>query len=256
MTAPASCEARSRACHYCSRSVGSPSAALFVRTFRSGGRFQCMPTTAEAAKNTVRQGKRHIADQCLRIERLRKLIARLERHSQFHLVPDAVRHLAQMERALAQTEADLHSSPVEAALRNPIRCRELYQLKRRVAQGVPKDTPRINLKPVFAISADLRVIEQVRAAVQKVSMPADEGVKTMASLEAFKRGDEVLSKFPNGSIMTVLAVEGLKVRCADIHNTQYWFDTIMLERYQHSPRTVEPSVAEPTCNYGLELKAA
>jgi hypothetical protein len=37
----------------------------------------------------------------------------------------------------------------------------------------------------------------------------------MAAVEAFKRGDEVLSKYPDGSILTVLAVEGLKVCCAD-----------------------------------------
>jgi hypothetical protein len=49
-----------------------------------------------------------------------------------------------------------------------------------------------------------------------------------AGIEAFKRGDEVLSKFPGDSIMTVSAVEGLKVRCADSQNTQYWFDTMML----------------------------
>ena len=30
----------------------------------------------------------------------------------------------------------------------------------------------------------------------------------------FNRGDQVLSKLFNGPIMTVLAVEGLKVRCA------------------------------------------
>jgi hypothetical protein len=57
----------------------------------------------------------------------------------------------------------------------------------------------------------------------------------MAAVEAFKRGDEVLSKFPGGSLMMVLAVEGLKVRCTDQQNTQYWFDTIMLQRYEHPP---------------------
>jgi hypothetical protein len=67
----------------------------------------------------------------------------------------------------------------------------------------------------------------------------------MATLEAFKRGDEVLSKFPGGSIMMVLAVEGLKVRCADSQNTQYWFDTIMLERYEYPERPGEASGA--TC---------
>lgn len=71
------------------------------------------------------------------------------------------------------------------------------------------------------------------------------------ALEAFKRGDEVLSKFPGGSIMTVLAVEGLKVRCTDRQNLQYWFDTIMLERHEHprslsetsTPREFEQAVA-------------
>jgi uncharacterized protein (DUF1330 family) len=37
----------------------------------------------------------------------------------------------------------------------------------------------------------------------------------MATIERFNRGDEVLSKLPGGSIMTVLAVEGMKVRCSD-----------------------------------------
>jgi hypothetical protein len=66
-----------------------------------------------------------------------------------------------------------------------------------------------------------------------------------AGIEAFKRGDEVLSKFPGDSIMTVSAVEGLKVRCADSQNTQYWFDTMMLERYEHPRRLGETSAA--TC---------
>jgi hypothetical protein len=51
----------------------------------------------------------------------------------------------------------------------------------------------------------------------------------MATME-FKRGDEVLSKLPGGSIMTVLAVEGMKVRCSDEQDRQYWFDTLWLER--------------------------
>ena len=54
-----------------------------------------------------------------------------------------------------------------------------------------------------------------------------------AVIAAFKRGDEVLSKFPGSSIMTVLAVDGLKVRCRDGQDIQYWFDTIMLERCAH-----------------------
>lgn len=52
----------------------------------------------------------------------------------------------------------------------------------------------------------------------------------MSTLETFKPGDEVLSKLPGGSIMTVLAVEGLKVRCSDDQDRQYWFDSILLER--------------------------
>jgi hypothetical protein len=52
----------------------------------------------------------------------------------------------------------------------------------------------------------------------------------MATTVTFKPGDEVLSKLPGGSIMTVLAVEGMKVRCSDEQDRQYWFDTILLER--------------------------
>jgi hypothetical protein len=48
----------------------------------------------------------------------------------------------------------------------------------------------------------------------------------MAAME-FERGDEVLSKLSGTSIMTVLAVEGMKVRCSDEQNRQYWFDTIL-----------------------------
>jgi hypothetical protein len=57
---------------------------------------------------------------------------------------------------------------------------------------------------------------------------------TMTTVETFKRGDEVLSRFSGGSIMTVLAVEGLKVRCSGDEDRQYWFDTNLLERYHHS----------------------
>ena len=55
----------------------------------------------------------------------------------------------------------------------------------------------------------------------------------MITLETFERGDEVLSRFSGGSIMTVLAVEGLKVRCSGEEDRQYWFDTNLLERYHH-----------------------
>ncbi len=54
----------------------------------------------------------------------------------------------------------------------------------------------------------------------------------MTAIETLKRGDEVLSKFAGGSIMTVLAVEGMKVRCSDEQDRQYWFDTNLLERYR------------------------
>ncbi len=67
----------------------------------------------------------------------------------------------------------------------------------------------------------------------------------MAIVETFKQGDEVLSKILGGSIMTVLAVEGLKVRCSDEQDRQYWFDTILLERYhwiQPRPDATGPSV--------------
>jgi hypothetical protein len=33
--------------------------------------------------------------------------------------------------------------------------------------------------------------------------------------------------------MTVLAVDGLKVRCRDPQDIQYWIDAIMLERCEH-----------------------
>ena len=63
-----------------------------------------MPGPAEAAKNTV--GKGHIIDQCLRIERQRELIVRLERDGHVELVLEAVRLLTEMEKALAQMDAD------------------------------------------------------------------------------------------------------------------------------------------------------
>jgi hypothetical protein len=78
----------------------------------------------------------------------------------------------------------------------------------------------------------------------------------MVSFDVFKRGDEVLSKVPGSPLMTVLAVEGLKVRCADNQNAQYWFDTIMLERYLHLPMPIGNSLAGTTRDCHLELKAA
>jgi uncharacterized protein YodC (DUF2158 family) len=61
----------------------------------------------------------------------------------------------------------------------------------------------------------------------------------MAIIETFNRGDEVLSKLSGGSRMIVLAVEGMKVRCSDDQDRQYWFDEILLKRYhQTQPVTV------------------
>jgi len=57
----------------------------------------------------------------------------------------------------------------------------------------------------------------------------------MATAKSFERGDEVLSKIPGGSIMTVLAVEGLKVRCSDAQDRQYWYDSNLLEPYHWTP---------------------
>ena len=65
-----------------------------------------MSSTAEAAKNTVEIGKRHILDQRLRIERQRELIARLERDGSPDLVANAVRLLAEMEQACGRMEAE------------------------------------------------------------------------------------------------------------------------------------------------------
>jgi hypothetical protein len=79
---------------------------------------------------------------------------------------------------------------------------------------------------------NLCVIDQVRALYNRLDVPTHDGVTTMASMVALNRGDQVLSKLFRGPIMTVLAVEGLKVRCADGRNQQYWFDTIVLERYK------------------------
>jgi hypothetical protein len=72
----------------------------------------------------------------------------------------------------------------------------------------------------------------------------------MATIEAFRHGDEVCIKAPGRPIMTVLAVEGLKVRCRDRENSQYWFDSIMLERYEHLR---QHPVCESVNGNGLEL---
>ena len=65
-----------------------------------------MPSPAEAAKNTVELGKKHIIDQRFRIERQRKLIAELKRDAHPDCAVKAVRTLGDMEKMLAQMEAD------------------------------------------------------------------------------------------------------------------------------------------------------
>jgi hypothetical protein len=76
------------------------------RTFRARWRFLVMATPAEAAKNTVEIGKRHIPNQQLRIARQRDLIAELERDGHPDVVAQARRMLGEMEEMLAQMEAD------------------------------------------------------------------------------------------------------------------------------------------------------
>jgi len=86
--------------------------------------------------------------------------------------------------------------------------------------------------------------------LESPNVPRNERMTTMGTLETFKPGDEVLSKLPGGSIMTVLAVEGLKVRCADDQDRQYWFDTILLERYlwiEPGPDAIEQDSLPTIC---------
>lgn len=46
--------------------------------------------------------------------------------------------------------------------------------------------------------------------------------------------------------MTVLAVEGIKVRCCDEQGSQYWFDTILLKRYRWTQPGPEAAGSLPT----------
>ena len=57
-----------------------------------------MPSLAEAAKNTVELGKRHITNQRFRIERQRKLIAELKRDAHPDCAVKAVQTLSDMEK--------------------------------------------------------------------------------------------------------------------------------------------------------------
>jgi hypothetical protein len=84
------------------------------RTDEAGERFSNMKLPAEAAKNSVQIGRRHILDQKLRIERQRKLIEQLERdgdpsvlaEARRFLAEEARRDLSEMEQVLSQMEAD------------------------------------------------------------------------------------------------------------------------------------------------------
>jgi hypothetical protein len=81
-----------------------------------------MTTPAEAAKNTVEIGKKHILDQQFRIVRQRELVAKLERHGHPDVVADARRALTEMEQMLVQMEIDYataHERLVQATVDGP-----------------------------------------------------------------------------------------------------------------------------------------
>ena len=65
-----------------------------------------MTTPAEAAKNSIMIGRKHIIDQQLRIARQRELMAKLERDGHPDVVADARRALTEMEQMLVQMEVD------------------------------------------------------------------------------------------------------------------------------------------------------
>ena len=80
-----------------------------------------MTTPAEAAKNTVEIGKKHILDQQFRIVRQRELVAKLE-HGHPDVVADARRALTEMEQMLVQMEIDYataHERLVQATVDGP-----------------------------------------------------------------------------------------------------------------------------------------
>jgi hypothetical protein len=63
-----------------------------------------MTSPAEAAKNSVEIGKRHVLEQLSRIARQRELIEQLGRDGHLGLVADGRRVLAEMEQMLAIME--------------------------------------------------------------------------------------------------------------------------------------------------------
>ena len=69
---------------------------------------------AEAAKQTVEIGKRHILNQQRRIAQHNELIVKLERDGHRDLIADARRLLAEMKQTLAEMEA--HKAAAEERL--------------------------------------------------------------------------------------------------------------------------------------------
>ena len=81
-----------------------------------------MTSPAEAAKNTVELGKKHVLDQEIRIFRQCALIAKLERDGHPDVLADAHRLLAQMEQSLATMQAhcaDAQERLLEASVDEP-----------------------------------------------------------------------------------------------------------------------------------------
>jgi predicted kinase len=72
-----------------------------------------MTSPAEAAKSTAELGRKHIVDQRFRIERQRKLIAELKRDAHRDFVAKAGQTLREMEKVLAQMEADYAGAQVD-----------------------------------------------------------------------------------------------------------------------------------------------
>jgi hypothetical protein len=72
------------------------------------------PTLLSRPRKPSSVGKKQILDQCFRIERQLRLIERHERDGYPDLASDAVRMLAEMERALARMQA--HHAKAQAHL--------------------------------------------------------------------------------------------------------------------------------------------
>jgi len=66
-----------------------------------------MIDTAQAAKITVEQGKKHVRDQLDRIARQKELIVEFQRDNHAALLIEARQRLETMKQMLCQMEADL-----------------------------------------------------------------------------------------------------------------------------------------------------